>query len=113
MRVKTPLRYKRRAVMDKLKKVTRWIWHLPRAALSLPIKLYRRFISPLKSTPTCRFTPTCSEYALEAIKERGALVGLFLALRRILRCNPFGPVGYDPVPKRPKKRVKGDTEDRQ
>ncbi len=62
------------------------------------IKLYRRFISPLKSSPTCRFTPTCSKYALEALTKRGLFSGLILIIWRILRCNPFCRGGYDPVP---------------
>lgn len=67
------------------------------------ISLYRRFISPLKA-PCCRFTPTCSEYALEAVTEWGCIAGLGLTVWRILRCNPFGRGGYDPVPKRTRKR---------
>ena len=63
------------------------------------ITLYRKFISPLKK-PCCRFTPTCSQYAIEAVKEWGAIRGLALAVWRVLRCNPFGRGGYDPVPKR-------------
>jgi len=61
------------------------------------IRLYRRWISPL-SPPSCRFTPTCSAYAEEAIRNHGAGRGGWLALRRILRCHPFGSSGYDPVP---------------
>ncbi|MBE6650866.1 MAG: membrane protein insertion efficiency factor YidD [Ruminococcaceae bacterium] len=61
------------------------------------VKLYRKFISPL-FPPTCRFTPTCSEYAIEAFKKHGAIKGLFLTVWRILRCNPFCKGGYDPVP---------------
>lgn len=61
------------------------------------IKLYRKFISPVKS-PCCRFIPTCSEYALEAFQKYGALKGLYLSVRRILRCNPFCKGGYDPLP---------------
>ena len=61
------------------------------------IKLYRKFISPLKP-PCCRFTPTCSAYAIEAFEKRGFFVGLFLSVWRILRCNPFCRAGYDPVP---------------
>ncbi|MBR5478644.1 MAG: membrane protein insertion efficiency factor YidD [Clostridia bacterium] len=61
------------------------------------IRFYRKNISPLKK-PCCRFTPTCSQYALEAIEKYGALKGSYLALRRILRCHPFsGKSGYDPV----------------
>jgi hypothetical protein len=65
--------------------------------LSKPICFYRRFISP-HTPPTCRFTPTCSQYALEALQEWGALRGCGLIVWRILRCNPFGGYGYDPVP---------------
>ncbi|MBQ8403942.1 MAG: membrane protein insertion efficiency factor YidD [Clostridia bacterium] len=69
----------------------------------LLIKFYRKFISPLKP-PCCRFTPTCSAYALEAFAEWGFFRGFFLSLMRILRCNPFCRGGYDPVPANPKKR---------
>lgn len=61
------------------------------------VHFYQRFISPA-FPPCCRFMPTCSEYALIAIERYGALKGGYLALRRILRCNPFHPGGYDPVP---------------
>jgi putative membrane protein insertion efficiency factor len=60
------------------------------------IKLYRKFISPLKP-PTCRFVPTCSEYALQAITKYGLIKGGSLAIKRILKCHPFHPGGYDPV----------------
>jgi len=62
----------------------------------LMIKFYRLFISPLKP-PTCRFVPTCSEYALQAIEKYGIIRGGSMAVRRILRCHPFHPGGYDPV----------------
>lgn len=64
----------------------------------LLIKFYRYFISPIL-LPSCRFMPTCSEYSLEAIKEFGVLKGGIMSLRRILRCHPFNPGGYDPVKK--------------
>ena len=68
-----------------------------RRVLVLPIRLYQRFISPFLP-PTCRFSPTCSQYALEAVLEHGVLRGSWLALRRVLRCHPFSAGGYDPVP---------------
>lgn len=61
------------------------------------IRFYRSFVSPLKP-PCCRFTPTCSEYALQAIEKYGALKGSWLAVKRIIRCNPFCKGGYDPLP---------------
>ncbi len=65
--------------------------------LILPIRFYQKYISPL--TPaTCRFTPSCSHYAIEAIRKHGPFKGLALAVWRILRCNPWGGSGYDPVP---------------
>ena len=64
------------------------------------IRFYRRFISPLKGRPVCRFTPSCSAYGLEAFQKRGFFVGFYLTVRRILRCHPFNPGGYDPVPEK-------------
>ena len=61
------------------------------------IRFYQRRISPL-FPPSCRYIPTCSEYALQAVEKYGPLRGGFLALRRLLRCNPFHKGGYDPVP---------------
>ena len=61
------------------------------------IRFYRRAISPHRA-PCCRFVPTCSEYALQAITKYGAVKGSWLALRRLLRCHPFHKGGYDPVP---------------
>ncbi len=65
--------------------------------LTAPIHFYRHYISPL-TPPACRFTPTCSQYAIEAIEKHGPVRGLWLALRRLLRCHPWGGSGYDPVP---------------
>lgn len=65
-------------------------------ALMFIIRFYQRYISPLKR-PSCRFYPTCSQYAYEAISKYGALKGGFMAVKRILSCNPFNPGGYDPV----------------
>jgi putative membrane protein insertion efficiency factor len=62
------------------------------------IKLYRKFISPLKGRSSCIYTPTCSLYALQALEKYGAVKGTYLAVRRVLRCHPFATGGYDPVP---------------
>lgn len=61
------------------------------------VRFYQVVVSPLKP-PTCRYTPTCSQYALEALKKYGAFKGSWLALKRIARCHPWGGYGYDPVP---------------
>lgn len=61
------------------------------------IRFYRAYISPLKP-PCCRFTPTCSEYALEAVKRYGPWKGMWLSLKRIAKCHPFHKGGYDPLP---------------
>ena len=65
--------------------------------LLLPIRFYLYCISPLKP-PTCRFVPTCSQYAIEAIRKHGPFKGLWLAIKSLLRCHPWGGSGYDPVP---------------
>ena len=65
--------------------------------LVLFVRIYQRFISPL-TPPSCRFTPTCSQYALEALRKYGPFKGSWLALKRLLRCHPWGGSGYDPVP---------------
>lgn len=76
--------------MKTIKKIFSWFF-------ILLIRFYQTAISP--HTPAaCRFTPTCSQYALEAIKKHGPFKGLWLAIRRILRCHPWGGSGYDPVP---------------
>lgn len=77
--------------------------HIAGAVLIAPIRFYRYAISPLLP-PSCRFVPTCSQYAIEAIQVHGPLKGLYLTLRRLLRCHPIkrlgGSQGYDPVPPR-------------
>lgn len=75
---------------NKITKLTVWL-------MLLPVKFYRRFITPL-TPPACRFTPTCSEYAVEALQKYGPIKGSWLAIRRVLRCRPGGGSGYDPVP---------------
>jgi putative membrane protein insertion efficiency factor len=67
--------------------------------LSLPVHFYRRVISPLKPK-TCRFEPTCSGYALDALRVHGAVKGSWLTLRRLCRCHPFCEPGFDPVPQK-------------
>jgi len=62
-----------------------------------PIRFYQRWISPLKP-PMCRFDPTCSQYALEALERHGLIRGTWLAIWRLLRCQPFARSGHDPVP---------------
>ena len=66
--------------------------------LALPVRAYRLILSPWVGH-NCRYQPTCSAYALEALERHGGLKGGWLALRRILRCHPWGSSGYDPVPK--------------
>ena len=61
------------------------------------LRFYKSAISP-QLPPACRYTPTCSEYAIEAIERRGVVIGSFLAAKRVLSCNPFSRGGYDPVP---------------
>lgn len=67
--------------------------------LALPVRFYRRFLSPLKP-PMCRFAPTCSQYAIEALELHGLFRGSWLALCRVARCHPFCEGGHDPVPPR-------------
>ena len=70
--------------------------------VALPVRFYRLVISPLIGS-NCRFQPTCSEYALEALRTHGAFRGSWLAAKRIARCHPLGGSGYDPVPDEAKK----------
>lgn len=82
-----------------LGRIVRWLIAVPVHLCLLPIRFYRRFVSPI--TPaTCRFQPTCSAYAEEALRRRGLFVGLSLSVWRVLRCQPFSAGGYDPVPPR-------------
>lgn len=78
---------------DMLRQITKIMSWL----LCFPIIFYQRCISPF-TPPSCRFTPTCSEYAKQAIRKYGPLKGMYLALKRLLRCHPWGGSGYDPVP---------------
>lgn len=80
---------KTRAYFSKIKRIPVFL------ALGV-IRFYRRFISPVKPA-TCRFYPTCSQYALESLEKHGIIVGTCKAVVRILKCHPFHPGGYDPV----------------
>ena len=83
--------------MNWLQRLLRSLSHLLSWLLILPIRFYQQCISPF--TPhSCRFTPTCSEYARQAIAKHGPFKGLYLAVRRLLKCHPWGGSGYDPVP---------------
>lgn len=75
-----------------LKEINRYLSKL----LIYLVRFYQKFISPLKG-PTCRFYPTCSQYSIEAIRKYGALKGIYLTIRRLLKCHPFYPGGYDPL----------------
>ena len=77
--------------------LVRWIRWFLIALLTVPIKIYQWIISPALPK-TCRYYPTCSEYALEALKIHGPIKGLFLGTKRILSCHPWGGHGHDPVP---------------
>jgi len=84
-------------------KVQCWLLNVPKSLLIFTIRLYRWTVSPLLvflfgPTGGCRFTPNCSQYAMEAVRSRGALTGGWLAARRICRCHPWGDCGHDPVP---------------
>lgn len=75
--------------------------HMKKIILRM-IRFYQRYISPM-SPPSCRFYPTCSQYAIEAVEEHGASKGSYLAIRRILKCHPLHKGGFDPVPPKKKK----------
>lgn len=68
------------------------------------VRFYQLALSPL-FPPTCRYTPTCSQYMIDALQEHGILKGLYLGLKRLLRCHPWGGSGYDPVPKKEKNEL--------
>jgi hypothetical protein len=78
-----------------------------RRVLVAPIRVYRRFLSPLLPHH-CRFAPSCSQYAIEAVETHGVLRGGWLAARRFLKCQPLHPGGYDPVPER---KTRGERDD--
>ncbi len=72
------------------------------------IRMYQRYLSPLKRKPTCKYVPSCSQYAVDAIAHYGVFMGLFKSCWRLLRCQPFGSGGYDPAVS-PPSLVKKDT----
>jgi uncharacterized protein len=78
-------------------KLVHFVRSLPARALIFCIELYRTYVSPLRM-PTCRFYPTCSEYAVESLKTHGAVKGSLLAIVRLLKCAPWHSGGWDPVP---------------
>ena len=80
-----------------LKSLIKTVRNVIEFVVLLPVYFYRYAISPL-TPPSCRYTPTCSAYAIEAVKKHGVLKGGWLAAKRILSCNPWGGSGYDPVP---------------
>ncbi|MBR6759116.1 MAG: membrane protein insertion efficiency factor YidD [Alistipes sp.] len=82
------------ASWDKFRSICKRVAVFPLIVL---VRFYQYCISPLKP-PCCRFTPTCSQYALQALRKHGPIKGSWLALKRILRCHPWGGSGYDPVP---------------
>lgn len=90
-----------------------WVAHAPARILIFLVEAYRTWVSPIRS-PACRFTPTCSEYAITALRSHGLVCGLGLALVRVLKCAPWHPGGFDPVPERQgsSAQVIGETNDR-
>lgn len=79
------------------RKMLSWCSHAISWLLILPVRFYQYALSPLLP-PSCRFTPTCSQYCIEALRKHGPIKGLVLSIWRLLRCNPWGGSGYDPVP---------------
>lgn len=88
-----------------LRQVRSW----PMRAAIFCVELYRTYISPMRP-PSCRFSPTCSEYAVEALRDWGLVRGLALATWRLLKCGPWHPGGWDPVPERRRARADPSTE---
>ncbi len=88
----------------------KYLSRLLKFILILPIRFYQLAISPLLGVNKCRYQPTCSHYAIEAIEEWGVLKGSWLGFKRIMSCHPWGGHGYDPVPKKSDKK-NGDRED--
>ncbi|MGN5734031.1 membrane protein insertion efficiency factor YidD [Arthrobacter psychrochitiniphilus] len=80
-----------------LSAVARFLWHVPRNILIIVLKLYRRVVSPIYGQ-VCRFFPSCSAYALEAVTVHGAVKGTWFSMRRVIRCHPWSAGGLDPVP---------------
>lgn len=78
--------------------IIKFISNIIKKLLILLVKFYRKCISPYKGNYHCRYIPTCSQYALEALEKYGPIKGTYLSIKRILRCNPFSKGGYDPVP---------------
>ena len=74
------------------------ILNFPQFLILVLIRFYQKIISPALPGNTCRFYPTCSHYGFQAVQKHGAVKGTFMAIYRIIRCNPFNPGGYDPVP---------------
>ena len=101
------LRKKRKSHVGRGGGIMHTLWRKLRETLIfcliVPVRAYQRLFSPFLPS-SCRFTPTCSRYMIEALRKRGPLVGLLLGLWRICRCNPLGGSGYDPVPGKPDKR---------
>ena len=102
---------KRPNTMEHIKKVLHFIKAIPQYLLIALIKFYRFGISPLLPA-SCRFIPTCSQYGLEAVKRFGFLKGLYLTIRRIMRCRPGGGQGYDPVPEEFHFRIRTQDKDK-
>jgi putative membrane protein insertion efficiency factor len=98
METELPPQVPQPSVEPRLRDLPLRLTNLPRLLLLLPIRLYQLTLSKALPANTCRFYPSCSHYGYQAIYKHGALKGAWLATWRVLRCNPFNPGGYDPVP---------------